>query len=82
MQLHRYLNQQHKGHTLPLAWYQLYTKSGAPKFTIENVINCSYDFVKLHIIHEMCQGMGINVSEFFHSPLFDERGPLRNPAAD
>lgn len=28
--------------------------------------------VKLRIIHEMCQGIGISVSEFFQSPLFNE----------
>jgi DNA-binding Xre family transcriptional regulator len=52
--------------------YQLYMKSGVPKSTIGNVINCSYDSVKLRIIHEMCQGMEISIKEFFDSPLFDE----------
>ena len=52
--------------------YQLYMKSGVPKSTIGNVINCSYDSVKLRIIHELCQGMGISISEFFTSPLFKE----------
>lgn len=52
--------------------YQLYTKSGVPKSTIGNVINCSYDSVKLRVIHEMCQGLGISISEFFDSPLFQE----------
>ena len=48
--------------------YQLYMKSGVPKSTIGNVINCSYDSVKLRIIHEMCQG----IDTFFASPLFQE----------
>ena len=52
--------------------YQLYMKSGVPKSTIGNVINCSYDSVKLRIIHEMCQGLGIEIVEFFDSPLFAE----------
>ena len=52
--------------------YQLYMKSGVPKSTIGNVINCSYDSVKLRIIHELCQGMDITISEFFASPLFKE----------
>lgn len=52
--------------------YQLYMKSGVPKSTIGNVINCSYDSVKLRVIHEMCQGLEISVNEFFQSPLFDE----------
>ena len=52
--------------------YQLFMKSGVPKSTIGNVINCSYDSVKLRIIHEMCQGLGISIMEFFQSSLFDE----------
>lgn len=52
--------------------YQLYMKTGVPKSTISNVINCSYDSVRLRIIHEMCQGLGISITEFFESPLFDE----------
>lgn len=52
--------------------YQLYMKSGVPKSTIGNVINCSYDSVKLRVIHEMCQGMGVGLDAFFNSPFFDE----------
>ena len=52
--------------------YQLYMKSGVPKSTIANVINCSYDSVKLRIIHEMCQGLEIGMDVFFASPLFQE----------
>lgn len=52
--------------------YQLYVKSGLPKSTINSVVNCLYDSVKLRIIHEMCQGLGISISDFFASPLFDE----------
>lgn len=52
--------------------YQLFMKSGVPKSTIGNVINCSYDSVKLRIIHEMCQGMDISIPEFFDSELFQE----------
>ena len=52
--------------------YQLFIKSGVPKSTIGNVINCSYDSVKLRVIHEMCQGLVISISEFFDSPLFQE----------
>ena len=52
--------------------YQLYMKSGVPKSTIGNIINCSYDSVKLRIIHEMCQGLGISLDTFFASSLFQE----------
>lgn len=52
--------------------YQLFTKSGVPKSTISNIIGCAYDSVKLRIIHEICQGFQISITEFFQSPLFDE----------
>ena len=52
--------------------YQLYMKSGVPKSTIGNVVNCSYDSVKLRIIHELCQGLDVGLDSFFNSPLFDE----------
>lgn len=52
--------------------YQLFMKSGVPKSSIGNVINCSYDSVKLRVVHEMCQGLEIDLSEFFQSPLFEE----------
>ena len=52
--------------------YQLYIKSGVPKSTVHNIINCEYDSVKLRIIHEICQGLEIDIPEFFDSPLFDE----------
>lgn len=52
--------------------YQLSMTSGVPKSTIGNVVNCMYDSVKLRIIHELCQGMNLNISEFFNSPIFEE----------
>ena len=52
--------------------YQLYIKSGVPKSSIGNIINCAYDSVKLRVIHEICQGLGINISDFFASPYFEE----------
>ena len=52
--------------------YQMFTKSGVPKSTLSNLMHCSYDSVKLRIIHEICQGFEISLSDFFLSPLFDE----------
>lgn len=52
--------------------YQLYMKSGVPKSTIGNIINCAYPSMKLRVIHELCQGLNISIIEFFASPLFDE----------
>ena len=52
--------------------HQLYMKSEVPKSSIGNIVNCAYDSVKLRVIHEICQGLEINISEFFNSPYFDE----------
>lgn len=52
--------------------YALFMKSGVPKSTISNIVNCSYDSVKLRIIHELCQGMEIGIIDFFDSHLFAE----------
>ena len=52
--------------------YQLYMKSGVPKSSIGNIVNCAYDSVKLRVIHEICQGLEINISDFFNSPYFEE----------
>ena len=52
--------------------YQLYIKSGVPKSTIGNLVNCTYDSVKLRVIHEVCQGFEISITDFFDSPLFAE----------
>ena len=52
--------------------YQLSSKSGVPKSTIGNLVNCTYDSVKLRVIHEVCQGFGISITEFFDSSLFAE----------
>lgn len=52
--------------------YQLFRKSGVPKSTINNVIRGNYTTMKLSILHELCQGLGISLSTFFTSPVFDE----------
>ena len=52
--------------------YQLIMKSGVPKSTISNIINCTYPSMKLRVIHELCQGLGVSIIEFFNSPLFEE----------
>ena len=52
--------------------YQLFMKSGVPKSTINNVIRGNYTTMKLNILHELCQGLGISLSTIFTSPVFDE----------
>ena len=52
--------------------YQLYRKSGVPKSTIGNIINCSYDSVKLRILHQMWQRLHMRLDAIFDSPLFQQ----------
>ena len=52
--------------------YQLFKRTGVPRATISSIVKCDYPSVKLRIIHEMCQGFGIGIADFFDSPLFDE----------
>ena len=57
--------------------YQLYIKSGVPQSTLSTIMSCSYPSMKLRIIYEICEGLGITLEEFFHSPLF-KRENLEN----
>lgn len=59
-------------HERKMTQYQLYMKSGVPKSTIGNLVNCTYDSMKLRVLHELCQGLEISISDFFASPLFEE----------
>lgn len=59
-------------HERNMTQYQLSMKSGVPKSTISNLVHCQYDSMKLRIIHELCQGLNITISEFFNSNLFNE----------
>ena len=52
--------------------YQLSSRSGVPKSTVSNILHCSYDSVKLRIIHELCQGLSISITDFFADSLFEE----------
>lgn len=37
-----------------------------PKSIIGSIVNCQYDFVKLHIIHKICRGLKINIQGLFN----------------
>ena len=66
LRLQELLNEQH------MTQYQLSMRSGLPKSTIGNIVNCQYGSMKLRIIHEICQGLEISIPDFFASALFDE----------
>lgn len=52
--------------------YALFKKTGVPKQTINNIVRCGSKSVELRIIHELCQGLDVSLTEFFDSKLFDE----------
>ena len=49
---------------------QLSMKSGVPQSTLSTIMNCVFPSMKLRIIYEICEGLGISLEEFFRSPLF------------
>lgn len=51
--------------------YRLYTRTGVTRGTISNIILCRNKALNLRILHELCQGLDINLGDFFQSPLFD-----------
>lgn len=51
--------------------YQLYARTGVTRGTISNIIICRNKALNLRILHELCQGLDINLVDFFDSPLFD-----------
>lgn len=50
--------------------YKLYLASGVPQSTLSTITNCSYPSMKVRIIYEICEGLGITLEQFFASPLF------------
>lgn len=50
--------------------YQLYLKTGVPQSTLSTIMNCSYPSIKLKIIYEICDGLEIDLEEFFASDVF------------
>lgn len=51
--------------------YQLYARTGVTRGTISNIIICRNKAVNLRVLHELCQGLDINLVDFFDSPLFN-----------
>ena len=51
--------------------YKLFILSGVPQSTLSTIMSCSYESMKLRIIYEICEGLGITLEDFFSSPLFD-----------
>lgn len=54
-----------------LTAYQLSVESDISRSTISYIVNCTLDTVTLRVLNELCRGMGISLTDFFDSPLFD-----------
>ena len=53
-----------------LTQYQLYLKTGVPQSTLSTIMKCAYPSMKLRIIYEICDGLEIDLDEFFASNVF------------
>ena len=51
--------------------YQLYLKTGVPQSTLSTIMKCSYPSMKLRIIYEICDGVEIELQDFFDSDVFN-----------
>lgn len=59
-----------------LTQYGLSMKSGVPQSTLSTIMNCTFASMKMRIVYEVCEGLGIGLAEFFDSPLFDRENLL------
>ena len=50
--------------------YQLSKKSGVPQSTLSTIMKCTFPSTKIRIIYEICEGLEIELGDFFASPLF------------
>lgn len=50
--------------------YQLYLKTGVPQSTLSTIMKCSYPSMKLRILYEICDGLEIELEDFFDSEVF------------
>ncbi len=50
--------------------YQLYLKTGVPQSTLSTIMKCSYPSMKLRVIYEICDGLEIDLADFFASAVF------------
>ena len=53
-----------------LTQYKLSRKSGVPQSTLSTIKSCTFHSMKLLIIYEICEGLEIEMKDFFDSPLF------------
>ncbi|MBP3706946.1 MAG: helix-turn-helix transcriptional regulator [Clostridia bacterium] len=53
-----------------LTQYKLSRKSGVPQSTLSTIKSCTFHSMKLRIIYEICEGLEIEMKDFFDSPLF------------
>ena len=55
-----------------LSAYGLFMRSGVSQATISDLRNMNNNGVNLRILYELCEGLGIGLSDFFNSPIFDK----------
>lgn len=56
-----------------LTQYALSMKSGVPQSTLSTIMSCTFRSMKIRIIYEICEGLEIEIKDFFDSPLFERK---------
>ena len=51
--------------------YALFLKSGVPQTTISAFVRCLHENPSTTVLWDIVQGLGVSMSEFYNSPLFD-----------
>lgn len=54
-----------------LSQYSLSKLTGIPQSTISTIIKKQIKTIKLSTIYDLCSGLGIELREFFNSPIFE-----------
>ena len=50
--------------------YGLHLKTGVPQSTLSTIMKCSFPSMKLRVIYEICDGLGIGLEDFFADDVF------------
>lgn len=65
-----------------LTQYALYKISGVPQSTISTILNGDIKTIKLSTLHDICVGLGINLSDFFAIDLLKNHNLKNQHEAD
>ena len=59
-------------HKRDISINKLSSISGVTQSTVNNIVSGRNNSATVSTIKKLCDGLGITIDEFFHSPLFDD----------